>query len=225
MNVNSAMIQRNMSPQKKPSRPVRLSRADQKLKRTGQLLEAAWQVFREKGYEGTTIDEVAEYAGVSRFPVFYAFGDKQNLFLELWKEKVKESFEVIEPRVKRGASLSTNLRALAQLLVENHASHSTHVDSLFFVVQTIALSRADIAAKLEEISASMADYFSGIIAASKLEAGQQLRAPAKTVGAHLLAIIHGLNLMRFQIHRAAVNVDDVFDTFSTVVIRPRKAGQ
>jgi TetR/AcrR family transcriptional repressor of nem operon len=208
-----------MAKEAKSGRVVRLSRADQKARRTEQLLHAAWTMFCEKGYEGTTIDEVAAYAGVSRYPVFYAFGDKQNLFLELWKEKVKGGFDAIEPRITRGATLRSNLQALAQLLVEDHATNSYAVDSLFLVVQTIALSRPDIAEKLQAVSTNTVDYFTGIVASSRLEPGQQLRAPPRTVAAHLVAMISGLVTMRFQTHLVSVNVDDVFDTFMTIAIR------
>ncbi len=46
------------------------------------ILRAAGELFVGQGYEGTTIAEVAERAGVSRATVFWHFSDKKSLFRE-----------------------------------------------------------------------------------------------------------------------------------------------
>ena len=205
----------------KPVRAPRLSRADQKTKRTETMLDAAWTLFCEKGYEGSTMDEVAEIAGVSRYPVYYAFGDKQNLFLELWKKKVGSALNTIESKVKQGAPLKANLKAIAQWVVDEHAANPYAVDGLFFVVQTIGLSRPDIAKKLQDESTNIIDHITGIIASSTLEAGQQLRAPARTVATHVIGFVNGLANMRSEVHKVSVNTPDLLDTFLTMTTRQK----
>jgi AcrR family transcriptional regulator len=46
------------------------------------ILLAATELFLERGYEGTTVADVAERAGVSRATVFWHFSDKGGLFRE-----------------------------------------------------------------------------------------------------------------------------------------------
>ncbi len=46
------------------------------------ILAAATQLFMERGYEGTTVADVGERAGVSRATVFWHFSDKGGLFRE-----------------------------------------------------------------------------------------------------------------------------------------------
>ncbi len=46
------------------------------------ILLAATQLFMERGYESTTVADVAERAGVSRATVFWHFSDKGGLFRE-----------------------------------------------------------------------------------------------------------------------------------------------
>jgi AcrR family transcriptional regulator len=46
------------------------------------ILGAATQLFLERGYESTTVADVAERAGVSRATVFWHFSDKGGLFRE-----------------------------------------------------------------------------------------------------------------------------------------------
>jgi AcrR family transcriptional regulator len=43
------------------------------------LLDAAWELFRERGIEATTVDEIIARAGGSRATIYSAFGDKDGL--------------------------------------------------------------------------------------------------------------------------------------------------
>lgn len=58
---------------------TRLSAAD----RREQILNAATAVFGERGYHGTTTDQIAQAAGISQPYVVRMFGTKQKLFLEV----------------------------------------------------------------------------------------------------------------------------------------------
>ncbi len=49
------------------------------------ILEAACQVFSEKGYAGATVAEICRRAGVNVAAVNYYFGDKENLYIEVWR--------------------------------------------------------------------------------------------------------------------------------------------
>ena len=47
------------------------------------ILEAATQVFLAKGYLGTSMEEIATMAGVSKQTVYKHFADKETLFAEI----------------------------------------------------------------------------------------------------------------------------------------------
>src|SRR5256885_17006322 len=61
-----------------PSRR-RLSRDE----RRAQILDAAAGVFAERGYEATSIDEVAEAAGISKPVIYDHFDSKKDLHIAL----------------------------------------------------------------------------------------------------------------------------------------------
>ncbi len=52
------------------------------LKRSA-ILEAATHIFLSQGYQGTTMDDIAAAAGVSKQTVYKQFGDKERLFADI----------------------------------------------------------------------------------------------------------------------------------------------
>jgi TetR/AcrR family transcriptional regulator len=54
------------------------------------LLESALQLFSEKGYEGTSIREIIEGAGVTRPVLYYYFTNKEELFRRLLEPALAE---------------------------------------------------------------------------------------------------------------------------------------
>src|SRR3546814_20772814 len=67
---------------------VRLSRGEQNARRSEELLESAWTVFCDKGYESVTIDDVSAQAGYSRTPLYSPFGNTQRLFFALLQRTI-----------------------------------------------------------------------------------------------------------------------------------------
>src|SRR3984957_16416226 len=49
-------------------------------------LEKATRVFRSKGYDGVTIDDLVAGMGVGRPSLYAVFGDKRTLFLRVLKD-------------------------------------------------------------------------------------------------------------------------------------------
>ena len=51
--------------------------------RRNQLLELATQVFTEKGYQATSMDDIAAAAGVTKPVLYQHFSSKQSLYIEV----------------------------------------------------------------------------------------------------------------------------------------------
>ncbi len=80
------------------SRVVTKSRAEQKAATRRSILDAAIEVFAEHGFEGATMREVAERAGVKQPLIVYHFDSKDLL----WQAAVDTVWERLERRVIEG---------------------------------------------------------------------------------------------------------------------------
>lgn len=70
----------------------RQRRARRKESRPGELLDAALQLFVEKGFAATRVEEVAARAGVSKGTLFLYFPSKEELFKAVVRENLAGRF-------------------------------------------------------------------------------------------------------------------------------------
>jgi AcrR family transcriptional regulator len=75
---------------------TRLTRAQSKAQTRAMLLDAARQVFLERGYHRTSLEAVAEAAGFSIGAVYSAFTSKADLFLAVFDLRVLERTRQME---------------------------------------------------------------------------------------------------------------------------------
>lgn len=198
----------------------RFTRDQQKIRRQQDLLDAAWILFCDKGYEAVTIDEVADHAGCSRQPVYSLFGDKQNLFFELHRVAITEIVIMLDRFMTPGTSLRDNLRRFAQFVAgEFKSDQPNYGHQLFFVVQTIALSRPDIAKRVQAEAHRVLEAFARGIRQSTLAPAETLRGSPEEVAAHLAAIVNGMTTVQFQTHLHFTNAADLGDIFEAIAFR------
>jgi len=72
--------------------------------RRSQLLEAALALFADRGFHHTSMDDIAERAGVTKPVLYQHFRSKQKLYLELLETVGAELVAVVEASASGGAS-------------------------------------------------------------------------------------------------------------------------
>jgi AcrR family transcriptional regulator len=88
-------------------------KGDKRERTRAKLLEAARSLIREKGHEHTTLEEIAERAGMTTGAIYGNFKNRDDLFIALGQTY----WAPIKPRVKSGASFSDVMRAMAEATI------------------------------------------------------------------------------------------------------------
>ncbi len=65
------------------------------------ILNTAKEMFANKGFEGTTMDELAKKAGINKATIYYHFKNKDTLYEEVFSQCVNEVVEDLEQSVGR----------------------------------------------------------------------------------------------------------------------------
>ncbi len=115
--------------------PVKLTRRALAKQRTRErVLAAARRLFSERGYEGATIRDIAQAAGMSTGAVFASFADKSELFEEI----LTADYEVIYAQMTQASRTAKTIdEALLGLF---GVAYSFHVEQLPLLRASIAVS-------------------------------------------------------------------------------------
>lgn len=87
-------------------RPLRRRRAEA---RPAEIIAAAWQLFEEKGYAATKLEEVALRAGVSKGTIYLYFDGKKALFQAVVREGLSNPLPDWTDRLANDAGSSSDL--------------------------------------------------------------------------------------------------------------------
>lgn len=87
------------------------------------VLEAASNIFRQKGYNGTSIDDILNATGLSRSSLYDSFNDKHNLYvqsLEFYKKNEQAQYEQVNEKALNGLQkIETLFKSVVNHLVEH----------------------------------------------------------------------------------------------------------
>lgn len=100
-----------------PAAPPGLEDERRSVRKRRAILDAATSVFLANGYLGTSMDEIASVARVSKQTVYKHFVDKESLFVEIVTATVDEISDPVHEEVVRVADtgdVEADLRDLAQ---------------------------------------------------------------------------------------------------------------
>jgi AcrR family transcriptional regulator len=114
--------------------------------RRDEITEIAIEHFAQRGYNGTSTDQVAREAGISQPYLFRLFGTKRELFLachEVMHARIAETFAEATRGLPREERMPAMAKAYADLLADR--------TSLLFQMQSYAASSdAEIQARVRE---------------------------------------------------------------------------
>jgi TetR/AcrR family transcriptional regulator len=98
-----------------------------------QLLEVALRLFAQKGYAATSIREIVEAAGTTAPSLYYYFGSKEGLYIELMQTQFAQLDSLLEPHLNKAESAKSRL----QKLIDQIFLHVIEDQDFFRLMYTI----------------------------------------------------------------------------------------
>jgi len=95
----------------------RLSKPQQREDTRRKILDSAAQVFSEKGFYGSVVDDIVKASGTSKGAVYFYFDSKEQIFLSLVEEYAATVAQQIQLAVHRSRGLVAQVEATVATLI------------------------------------------------------------------------------------------------------------
>lgn len=175
------------------------------------LLDAAEEVFAEKGFAPATLDDIARAAGYTKGAIYKHFTTKEDLFLAVsdryWRRYFENFSEVMSSATQIGeAELDEIAKRWRQLSRDRGAEHAAlgHEFTLYLLRNPDARER--VATKRAEVVEALGKF----IATGMERWGATLRIPAPTFAQVLIAtsdsVVLGSELDDVDLYRPIVDM-------------------
>lgn len=85
----------------------------------GRLLQAAARLFKEKGYERTTVRDLAAEVGIQSGSLFHHYPNKEAILLAVMEETIKLNTELMKDSIEQANDSKEQVLALIQCELES----------------------------------------------------------------------------------------------------------
>jgi AcrR family transcriptional regulator len=171
----------------KPKKRQRPTRAQTRQR----LLQAAGEVFAQRGYERASLDDVAIAAGLTKGAVYSSFAGKDDLFYALMRERIDERLALVTEAVERDATVreiaSDASSGMAQLMSSQRDWHL-----LFIEFWARAVRHPDLHDEFARERRSVRALIAQFLEARAAEAGVDLPVSAEQLAVAVLALSNGI---------------------------------
>ena len=172
--------------------PKRKTRAETKSRTRDRLISAAAHVFAQHGLKATTLDEIAETAGLTKGAVYSNFESKADLALAVLERQIDRPQLAIFDRVDSNATEPDRFNQAAKLLSEGI---ETAWFRLELEVTTEALSSSELLTKLRSRDDTARTALADALEKEHFDgSAKHRRAELDTLAAALITVVDGVAL-------------------------------
>jgi len=164
------------------------------------LLEAARDLFTRQGFEGTSIGDVAQKAGIGVGTVYHHFPDKRSLLLELLDDWASRMEGEQRSAADRARFLGDQPAAAIQRWLRDSYERLRSRPSIYLVALAVAARDPEVAERYRRVEALAVQRFHDVI-----RVGQQrgVMRPGISADAAAFLVHHTLDVVATQllVHR------------------------
>lgn len=138
------------------------------------VLEAALALFAERGFEETTMRDVARRAGLATGAAYYYFASKEELIHEFYRGSAVEADEGVRALLSERADLKSRIAAVLTYKFEQFAPYRASLGSLFRSAADPRSAISPFGDATRDVRESAIDLFRQALAGSKVKVPKDL---------------------------------------------------
>jgi AcrR family transcriptional regulator len=172
------------------------------------LLQAAAQVFAERGFHGASLDQVATAAGFTKGAVYSNFKNKEDLFLALLEENQEREMEALHATLEASeVPPDARLPDFVNLVRDQTSDLGGNWDILYQEFALYAMRNPSAREKLVAFDTLTTKKVADLISDARVKLGIEPLEHPEHVARIILALFRGISVAR------ALNADVVDDAF------------
>ncbi|SMF66312.1 transcriptional regulator, TetR family [Paenibacillus uliginis N3/975] len=106
---------------------------DKALRKRDLILDKAKELFIQRGYAATSMDDLVHYIGVSKGSIYYHFKSKEELFLQLLARQNREWMDAWTEKQSSFTSFEEKLYGIAEHMVDDFQNPLAKVGEEFYI--------------------------------------------------------------------------------------------
>jgi TetR/AcrR family transcriptional repressor of nem operon len=162
-------------------------------------LQEATRVFRENGFEGTSVSDLTEQMGIGKGSLYASFGDKRQLFLAVLAQYQEGLRDTMQQLLERPGSARAALQGYFDYIVGDSGAACTEGDPGCLCVNTaVELAPHDplIAARSRAFNDTGEELLRAALERGKASGEFRADLDTRRAAAFLMTQIYGLSVLR-----------------------------
>ena len=182
--------------------------------RAGQLVEIACRLFAARGYEGTSLRDIAQEAQITKAALYYHFPNKEALYQQIVIENLQALFDRVNAAVEKAGNATDKVRTfmLTSAQVYAEAPHAWVAGSNAFWSGMGAQTRAATVSRRDRYEKLLRKCISEGVAA-----GEFRDVDAAVAGRLLLSTMN--QLTRWLSPKGRLSATDVIEQYLDIILR------
>lgn len=178
------------------------------------ILDAAIQLFADKGYAASSISDISSAADVNRALIYYYFKDKRDLYDYIIEESSNLTFNMVYEIYMSNRTTSEKIKEFMLRFAQIRAKESRSIGRI--MMREIVENSTDVKHRMQEGFVKMSSLLSEILEEG-IASGEYHDFDTKKMVHILLGITHSLTMM--QIHNMNIgSLEDNIEHAMSVIL-------
>lgn len=183
-----------------------------------EIVRAAAEVFKSRGYQGTSLADIAEAVGTERASLYYYVSSKEELLDEVVTDVVKDNLAVAES-IRDGSGRAPD--KLRELVTRLMASYAEHYPFLYVYLQEnlahVADSRRAWATDMRKVNRRWEEAVTAIVQQG-MDEGSLRPSPDARVTAYGLIGMVSWTSRWFNPSRSPIEAAEIGETYARLLL-------